>query len=82
MLVCAWPVKGSAEAEATVRGHGRFARVLLRVERASPPGLRLFHRLDPAHELFDFWQGVIDGVRLASCANDSANAQSQQGPSR
>ncbi|MFO0563671.1 MAG: hypothetical protein U0269_36940 [Polyangiales bacterium] len=71
MLVRASTVRGSAEAEATVRGHERFARVLLRVEPAAPLGLNLSHRLDPQHELFDFWQGVIEGVRLASCANQS-----------
>lgn len=68
MFVRALTVKGAAEGEATVRGHERFARIRVLVERCEPVGLNLFHRLDPQHELLELWPGVIDGVRLASCA--------------
>lgn len=64
-------VTSAAEGEAIVRSHERYARIRVRIEPVDPPCLVLEHAIDPAHELFEFWSGVIDGVRLASVANES-----------
>ncbi|MBL8682475.1 MAG: hypothetical protein JNK05_25130 [Myxococcales bacterium] len=64
-------VTSAAEGEGLVRSHERYARIRVRVERAAPLGLQLSHELAPNDELFEFWPGVIDGVRMASAANRS-----------
>lgn len=62
---------GTAEAEATVRSQERYARIRVRIEPPEQMGLELAHALAPDHELFDYWQGVLDGVRLASCSQQN-----------
>jgi hypothetical protein len=56
------------EARFVYRTHNRWAQVTVRVEPEAEPRLALWHLLEPTHEVFEFWPGILSGVEQTSAA--------------